>query len=76
MKIAKLAKNNVNTRDGYVSVPVSWPVDVERVVAVIPTYVCSDISDRIVISDWSSDNITIRAGASQSVDLSMSVLYV
>ena len=54
----------------------SWPVDVSRVVAVIPTYTCHSISDRIVVSDWDASNITIRAGASQTVDFRSFVLYV
>ncbi len=74
--MAKVVKANVTTRDGSTTVPLSWPVDVSRVVAVIPTYTCHSISDRIVVSDWDASNITIRAGASQTVDFSFFVLYV
>ena len=56
--------------------PIAWPVDISRVVAVIPTYICHDISDRIVVSGWSADGITVRANASQIVDFSLFILYV
>ena len=76
VKATKIVKTNVTTRDGSATVPLSWPIDVSRVVAVIPTYTCHEISDRIVVSDWSADGITLRAGAAQSVDFSFFVLYV
>lgn len=76
VKKTKVVKNNVTTNDGSTTVPLSWPIDVSRVVAVIPTYACHEISDRIVVSDWSADGITLRAGAAQSVDFSFFVLYV
>lgn len=76
VKKTKIVKANVTTNDGSTSVSVSWPVDVSRVVAVIPTYTCHSISDRIVVSDWSAEGITLRAGAAQSVDFSFFVLYV
>ena len=76
VKKTKVVKNNVTTRDGSTTVPLSWPIDVSRVVAVIPTYTCHEISDRIVVSDWSAEGITVRAGASQAVDFSLFVLYV
>lgn len=76
MKSAKVAKGTVTTSDGSTTEPISWPVDVSRVVAVIPTYTCHEISDRIVISDWDAEGITVRAGASQGVDLSLFILYV
>ena len=74
--MTKIVKTNVSTRDGSTTVSVSWPVDVSRVVAVIPTYTCHEISDRIVVSDWSAEGITLRAGAAQSVDFSLFVLRV
>lgn len=76
VKSTKVVKTNVTTRDGSTTVPLSWPIDVSRVVAVIPTYTCHEISDRIVVSDWSAEGITVRAGASQAVDFSLFVLYV
>lgn len=76
VKTAKIVKGNVTTRDGSTTVPISWPVDVSRIVAVVPTYTCHEISDRIVVSDWSADGITVRAGANQGVDFSLFVLYV
>lgn len=76
VKTTKIVKTNVSTSDGSTTVSVSWPVDVSRVVAVIPTYTCHEISDRIVVSDWSAEGITLRAGAAQSVDFSLFVLYV
>lgn len=76
VRMTKIVKTNVATRDGSTTVSVSWPIDVSRVVAVIPTYTCYEISDRIVVSDWSAEGITVRAGAAQSVDFSLFVLYV
>lgn len=76
VRMTKIVKTNVSTSDGSTSVAVSWPIDVSRVVAVIPTYTCHSISDRIVVSDWSAEGITLRAGAAQSVDFSLFVLYV
>lgn len=55
---------------------VSWPVDVSRVVAVFPTYTCSDYSDRVVLSDWNESGVTLRAGVDQVISISLFVLYV
>ena len=74
--MTKISKRSVVTRDGSTTLPISWEVDVKRVVAVIPTYVCHEISDRIVMSDWGASAITIRADAKQSVGFSFFVLYV
>ena len=71
-----MTKGGVTTREGLTTVTISWPVDVSRVVAVIPTYTCHDVSDRIVVSDWSADGIAVRANASQIVDFLLFVLYV
>ena len=76
VKTAKVTKGGVTMREGLTTVTISWPVDVSRVVAVIPTYTCHDVSDRIVVSDWSADGIAVRANASQIVDFSLYVLYV
>ena len=76
VRMTKIVKTNVSTRDGSTTLSVSWPVDVSRVVAVIPTYTCHEISDRIVVSDWSAEGITVRAGVAQYVNFSLFVLYV
>lgn len=76
VKTAKVTKSNVTTREGSTTVPISWPVAVSRVVAVIPIYTCHDISDRIVVSGWSAEGITVRANANQMVDFSLFILYV
>lgn len=76
VKEARVTKDGVTTRDGLTTVKISWPVAVSRVVAVIPTYTCRDISDRIVVSDWNAEGISVRAGASQIVDFVLHVLYV
>lgn len=77
VKSTKIVKTNVRTSaSSAVSVSVSWPVDVSRIVGVIPTYTCHEYSDRIVVSDWSADGITVRAGADQTVDFSLFVLHV
>lgn len=76
VKAAKVTKDGVTTRDGLTMVKISWPVAVSRIVAVIPTYTCRDISDRIVVSDWNADGISVRAGASQIVSFVLHVLYV
>ena len=56
--------------------PVSWPVDVSRIVAVVPTYTCNDYSDRVVLSNWDADGVTLRAGVDQVISLSLFVLFV
>lgn len=76
VKSTKAVKGGVTTRDGSTTVPIAWPVDISRVVAVIPTYICHDISDRIVVSGWSADGITVRANANQIVDFTLFILYV
>lgn len=55
---------------------VSWPVDVSRVVGVVPRYICHDFSDRVVVSDWDSGGVTLRAGGDQTISISLSVLYI
>lgn len=55
---------------------VSWPVDVSRVVTVVPTYTCNDFSDRVVLSNWDESGVTLRAGADQVISISLFVLYV
>lgn len=55
---------------------VSWPVDVSRVVEVVLRYTCHDYADRVVVSDWDSDGVTLRAGKDQTIDISLSVLYI
>lgn len=76
VKSTKVVKDGVTTREGSTTAPIAWPVDISRVVAVIPTYICHDVSDRIVVSGWSADGITVRANASQIVDFALFVLYV
>lgn len=56
MKAAKVVLDNFRTSSTVVvTVPVAWPVDVSRVVAVVPSYACQEYSDRIVVSDWGAD---------------------
>ena len=49
---------------------------VSRVVAVVPSYVCQEYSDRIVVSDWGADGVDVRAGVDQNVSMTLHVLYV
>lgn len=55
---------------------VSWPIDASRVVGVVPRYTCHDYSDRVVVSDWDSEGVTLRAGGDQTISISLSVLYI
>ncbi len=56
--------------------PVAWPVAVSRVVAVVPTYVCHEYSDRVVVSGWGEGGVEVRAGVDQYVSMTLCVLYV
>lgn len=77
VRSAKIPMRTVSTSaSNAVTMAVSWPVDVSRIVAVIPTYTCKDYSDRVVLSDWDSDGVTLRAGADQEIFISLFVLYV
>ena len=77
MKAAKVVLDNFRTSSTVVvTVPVAWPVDVSRVVAVVPSYVCQEYSDRIVVSDWGADGVDVRAGVDQNVSMTLHVLSV
>ena len=77
VKAAKVVLDNFRTSSTVVvTVPVAWPVDVSRVVAVVPSYVCQEYSDRIVVSDWGADGVDVRAGVDQNVSMTLHVLYV
>lgn len=77
MKFAKIQPRVLATSASHaVTMTVSWPVDVSRVVAVFPTYTCNEYSDRVVLSNWGSDGVTLRAGADQEIWISLFVLYV
>lgn len=77
VKAAKVVLGNFRTSSTVVvTVPVAWPVDVSRVVAVVPSYVCQEYSDRIAVSDWGADGVDVRAGVDQNVSMTLHVLYV
>ena len=77
MQSANIPARTVSTSASHaVTVPVSWPVDVSRIVAVVPTYTCNDYSDRVVLSNWDESGVTLRAGADQVISISLFVLYV
>lgn len=77
VRSAKIPTRTVSTSASHaVTMAVSWPVDVSRVVAVVPTYICNDYSDRVVLSDWDASGVTLRAGADQVISISLFVLYV
>lgn len=77
VRFAKIPERAISTSasDAF-TMAVSWPVDVSRVVAVFPTYTCSDYSDRVVLSDWNESGVTLRAGVDQVISISLFVLYV
>ena len=71
VKAAKVVLDNFRTSStAVVTVPVAWPVDV------VPSYVCQEYSDRIVVSDWGADGVDVRAGVDQNVSMTLHVLYV
>lgn len=77
VRSAKIPTQTVSTSaSSAVTMAVSWPVDVSRIVAVIPSYTCKDYSDRVVLSDWDKSGVTLRAGADQQIFISLFVLYV
>lgn len=77
VRSAKIPTQTVSTSSSSaVTMAVSWPVDVSRIVAVIPSYTCKKYSDRVVLSDWDSNGVTLRAGADQEIFISLFVLYV
>ena len=68
VKAAKVDLDNFQTS--------STPVAVSRVVAVVPTYVCHEYSDRVVVSGWDEGGVEVRAGVDQYVSMTLCVLYV
>lgn len=77
VRSAKIPTQTVDTSSSQAfTMAVSWPVDVSRIVAVIPTYTCKYYSDRVVLSDWDKSGVTLRAGADQQIFISLLVLYV
>ncbi|MFR9167238.1 MAG: hypothetical protein ACLVKI_00915, partial [Gordonibacter urolithinfaciens] len=76
VKAAKVVLDIRTSSTVVVTVPVAWPVDVSRVVAVVPSYACQEYSDRIVVSDWGADGVDVRAGVDQNVSMTLHVLYV
>ena len=74
---AKIPERTVSTSASHaVTMLVSWPVDVSHIVAVFPTYTCNDYSDRVVISNFDANGVTLRAGVDQVISIALSVLYV
>ena len=77
VQFVKIPERAVETSSSQaVTMAVSWPVDVSRIVAVIPTYTCSNYSDRVVLSDWDESGVTLRTSADQFISISLFVLYV
>lgn len=77
VKAAKVDLDNFQTSSTQaVTAPVAWPVAVSRVVAVVPTYVCHEYSDRVVVSGWDEGGVEVRAGVDQYVSMTLCVLYV
>lgn len=77
VKSAKIPARTFFTSASHaVTMAVSWPVDVSRIVAVVPTYTCNEYSDRVVLSNWDESGVTLRAGADQEIWISLFVLYV
>ena len=56
-------------------VSVSWNVDFAKIKAVLLTYVCNDASDRIVLSDYDSNSITLRGSIKQYIGASLTILH-
>ena len=77
VRYALIPTRTVSTSASHaVTMAVSWPVDVSRIVTVFPTYTCKDFSDRVVLSNWDASGVTLRAGADQEILISLFVLYV
>lgn len=77
IQVENIPQRNVAVSSGSVTkMRVSWPVDVSRVVGVVPRYTCKDFTDRVVVSDWDSDGVMLRAGGDQTIYISLSVLYM
>lgn len=77
VRSARIPNQTVSTSSQHlVTMAVSWPVDVSRIVAVFPIYTCKSYSDRVVLSYWDADGVTLRAGVDQEISISLSVLYV
>lgn len=56
-------------------VSVSWSIDFSKVKAVFLTYICNDLSDRIVLSDYDSSSITLRGSVKQYISASLMILH-
>ena len=77
VQAAKIPARMFSTSASHaVTMAVSWPVDVSRIVAVFPSYTCNKYSDRVVLSDWDESGVTLRAGVDQEISISLFVLYV
>jgi hypothetical protein len=56
-------------------VSVSWSIDFSKIKAVFLTYICNDLSDRIVLSDYDSSSITLRGSVKQYIGASLTILH-
>ena len=64
------------SKDSAIRMEVSWPIDVSRIVAVVPTYSCDNENDRIVLSDWNESGVILRGSVNQQIFISLFILYI
>ena len=76
MKTSKLTLPRIYIGENTATkVSVSWSVDFAKIKAVFLTYICNDSSDRIVLSDYDANSITLRGSIKQYIGASLTVLH-
>lgn len=55
---------------------VTWPVDFSRIMHVCCRYVAKDVAAVLVVANWDENSIWLRSTASQTYDITLTVLYV
>lgn len=55
---------------------VTWPVEFSRIKHVLCRYTPKNVAAVLVVSDWYSNSVLLRATASQEYDITLTVLYV
>lgn len=55
---------------------VTWPVDFSRIMHVYCRYVAKNVAAVLVVANWDENSVWLRSTASQTYDITLTVLYV
>lgn len=68
--------DNITVGTGGRTFSVTWPVDFSRIVHVYCRYVAKDVAAVLVVANWDENSVWLRSTASQTYDITLTVLYV